>query len=115
MNAPKPTRAKLARAIHSERVRELDVFMRENCRVPTTRRRRILTNHSGVGDSWKVLAARTCPQWLCGSGLQLVLHALRVVRSFARYVAAGGILSVMEISQQSTSASVAISILLTIP
>ena len=29
-NAPKPTKEKLARAIHSERVRELDVAMKED-------------------------------------------------------------------------------------
>jgi hypothetical protein len=30
MNAPKPTKAKVARAIHSERVRELNVVMKED-------------------------------------------------------------------------------------
>ena len=30
MNAPKPTRAKLARAIQSERMRELEVVMKED-------------------------------------------------------------------------------------
>ena len=34
MNAPKPTNARVARAIHSERVRELDVVMKEDAGSP---------------------------------------------------------------------------------